>query len=65
MRPRNAATRLAAGRLEGAFVSTDIVLEEGLADLPAIALGTTRSFVHDGASLEGRHRDPFTQIILT
>ncbi len=41
MRPRDAAAWLAAGRLEGAFVSTDIVLEEGLADLPAIALGTT------------------------
>ncbi len=41
MRPRDAAAWLAAGRLEGTFVSTDIVLEEDLADLPAIALGTT------------------------
>jgi ATP phosphoribosyltransferase len=43
MRPRDAAAWLAAGRVEGAFISTDIVLEEGLGNLPAIALGTTRS----------------------
>ncbi|HXR22560.1 MAG TPA: hypothetical protein VN786_08400, partial [Acidimicrobiales bacterium] len=30
MRPRDAAAWLAAGRVEGAFISTDIVLEERL-----------------------------------
>lgn len=43
MRPRDAAAWLAAGRVEGAFISTDIMLEEGLSDMTAIALGTTRS----------------------
>ena len=43
MRPRDAAAWLATGRVEGAFISTDIALEEGLGHLPAITLGTTRS----------------------
>ncbi len=43
MRPRDAAAWLAAGRVEGAFISTDIVLEEGLGHLAAIPLGMTRS----------------------
>jgi ATP phosphoribosyltransferase len=43
MRPRDAAAWLAAGRVEGAFISTDIVLEERLAHLPSIPLGVARS----------------------
>jgi len=43
MRPRDAAAWLAAGRVEGAFISTDIVLEEGLGHLPALPLHVTRS----------------------
>lgn len=43
MRPRDAAAWLAAGRVEGAFISTDIVLEEGLGHMQSIALGMTRS----------------------
>ena len=43
MRPRDAAAWLAAGRVEGAFISTDIALEEGLDHMQAIPLGTTRS----------------------
>ncbi len=43
MRPRDAAAWLAAGRVEGAFISTDIVLEEGLDQLDAIPLGVALS----------------------
>lgn len=43
MRPRDAAAWLGAGRVEGAFISTDIMLEEGLGHLPALPLGVTRS----------------------
>jgi ATP phosphoribosyltransferase len=43
MRPRDAAAWLAARRVEGAFISTDIVLEEGLGHLSALPLGMTRS----------------------
>jgi ATP phosphoribosyltransferase len=43
MRPRDAGAWLATGRIAGAFISTDIVLEEGLADLPAVPLGLARS----------------------
>jgi ATP phosphoribosyltransferase len=43
MRPRDAGAWLATGRIAGAFISTDIVLEEGLGDLPAVSLGLARS----------------------
>lgn len=43
MRPRDAGTWLAAGKIAGAFISTDIVLEEGLGHLEALPLGTARS----------------------
>ena len=43
MRPRDAAAWLRAGRLDGAFVSTDLVLEEGLAALVQVPLGAARS----------------------
>ena len=43
MRPRDAGAWLAAGRVEAAFVSSDIVLEEELEDRPALPLGLARS----------------------
>ena len=43
MRPRDAAAALAAGSLDGAFVATDIAAEEGVDDLPTLALGFARS----------------------
>jgi ATP phosphoribosyltransferase len=43
MRPRDAAAWLAAGRVEGAFISTDIVLEERLEQLATIPLGVAVS----------------------
>ncbi len=43
MRPRDAAGWLAAGRIDGGFISTDLVLEEGLADLASLALGSAQS----------------------
>jgi ATP phosphoribosyltransferase len=43
MRPRDAGSWLAAGRLDAAFVSTDIVLEESLDDLDRTPLGMARS----------------------
>ena len=43
MRPRDAAAWLAAGRVDGAFISTDIVLEERLEHLTAIPLGVALS----------------------
>jgi ATP phosphoribosyltransferase len=43
MRPRDAGAWLATGRITGAFVSTDIVLEEGLERLAAVPLGMARS----------------------
>lgn len=43
MRPRDAGSWLAAGRLDGAFVSTDIVLEEGLDALRRVRLGFAHS----------------------
>lgn len=43
MRPRDAAAWLAAGRIDAAFLSTDIVLEDGLHHLEAIPLGMARS----------------------
>lgn len=43
MRPGDAAVWLAAGRISGAFLSTDIVLEEGIESLPTIALGLAPS----------------------
>jgi ATP phosphoribosyltransferase len=43
MRPRDAGAWLATGRIAGAFISTDIVLEEGLDGLAAVPLGLARS----------------------
>ncbi|HEX6417683.1 MAG TPA: ATP phosphoribosyltransferase [Acidimicrobiales bacterium] len=43
MRPRDAAAWLRAGRLDGAFISTDLVLEEQLDHLTAVPLGAARS----------------------
>lgn len=43
MRPRDAGSWLAAGRLDAAFISTDIVLEESLDDLSRTRLGFARS----------------------
>lgn len=43
MRPRDAATALAAGTVDGAFIATDIALEHGIDDLTRLALGTSRS----------------------
>lgn len=43
MRPRDAAAWLAAGRVDGAFISTDLVLEEDLRALDAVPLGAVRS----------------------
>lgn len=43
MRPRDAGAWLAAGRIDAAFVSTDIVLEEGLQELASLPLGLARS----------------------
>lgn len=43
MRPRDAGAWLATGRLDGAFLSTDIVLEENLGELSASPLGLARS----------------------
>jgi len=43
MRPRDAGVWLAAGRVQAAFISTDIVMEEGLGDLASVALGVASS----------------------
>ena len=43
MRPRDAAAALAAGQLDAAFLSTDIVAEHDLSLLPALPLGFSRS----------------------
>lgn len=43
MRPRDAGAWLAADRITGAFLSTDIVLEEQLGHLDQVALGVARS----------------------
>lgn len=43
MRPRDAGVWLATGRVQGAFISTDIVMEEGLAGLAALPLGFSKS----------------------
>ncbi|QXC60003.1 ATP phosphoribosyltransferase [Aquihabitans sp. G128] len=43
MRPRDAAAWLGTGRVDAAFISTDLVLEEDLGHLPAIDLGAARS----------------------
>jgi ATP phosphoribosyltransferase len=43
MRPRDAAAWLRAGRLDGAFISTDLVLEEDLGKLVQVPLGAARS----------------------
>jgi ATP phosphoribosyltransferase len=43
MRPRDAGAWLAADRIAGAFLSTDIVLEDQLGHLDQVALGVARS----------------------
>jgi ATP phosphoribosyltransferase len=43
MRPRDAAAWLAAGRVDAAFISTDVVLEDDLGHLPALQLGFARA----------------------
>lgn len=43
MRPRDAGVWLATGRVQGAFVSTDIVMEEGLSHLASVPLGFSQS----------------------
>lgn len=43
MRPRDAATWLAAGRLDAAFISTDTALENEIEDYPTLELGFSRS----------------------
>ncbi len=43
MRPRDAAAWLAVGELDAAFISTDLVLEEGLKPLRRTRLGVARS----------------------
>jgi ATP phosphoribosyltransferase len=43
MRPRDAAAWLAAGRVDGAFISTDIALEDRLEELATIPLGVALS----------------------
>jgi ATP phosphoribosyltransferase len=43
MRPRDAGAALAAGQLDGAFLSTDIAAEAGLEEIPALPLGFSRS----------------------
>ena len=43
MRPRDAAAWLAAGRIDAAFLSTDIALEDDLGHLPSVGLGFARS----------------------
>lgn len=43
MRPRDAGSWLAAGRLDAAFLSTDIIIEEQLDDLKRMRLGFSRS----------------------
>jgi ATP phosphoribosyltransferase len=43
MRPRDAAAWLAAGQLDGAFISTDNAREHDVADWPSVALGFSRS----------------------
>jgi ATP phosphoribosyltransferase len=45
MRPRDAAAWLRAGRLDGAFLSTDLVLEEDLGALVQVPLGAARSML--------------------
>ena len=43
MRPRDAAAWLGAGRIAGAFISTDTAMEAGVADYPSIPLGYSAS----------------------
>lgn len=43
MRPRDAAAWLGTGRINGAFISTDLVLEEDLGHLVALPLGSAQS----------------------
>lgn len=56
MRPRDAGSWLAAGRLDAAFISTDIVLEEELDNLGRMRLGLVRSdLVIASREDDGRH----------
>ncbi len=43
MRPRDAAARLCAGRLDAAFISTDTALENEVENFPTLDLGFSRS----------------------
>lgn len=43
MRPRDAAAALGAGALDGAFIATDIAMEEGVESLTRLPLATSRS----------------------
>ena len=43
MRPRDAAAWLGTGRINGAFISTDLVLEEDLGHLDSLPLGSAQS----------------------
>lgn len=43
MRPRDAAAWLGAGRLDAAFISTDMALENEIEDYPTLELGFARS----------------------
>ena len=58
MRPRDAGSWLAAGRLDAAFISTDIVLEERLDDLDRMHLGLARSDLVIASREDDGRRDP-------
>lgn len=56
MRPRDAASALAAGALQGAFIATDIAMEHDITDLVSRPLGYARSLlVVAGRDDDGRH----------
>lgn len=55
MRPRDAGSWLAAGRLDAAFISTDIVLEEQLEKLHRVRLGFARSDLVVASREDDRH----------
>lgn len=58
MRPKDAAAALAAGSLDGAFISTDIALEYELADLHTKKLG----FSHSDLIVATREEDARTSL---
>ena len=56
MRPRDAAAALAAETLDGAFIATDIALEEGVEQLSTQRLGSARStLIVAGREDDGRN----------